>query len=84
MKQVVVVALILAVLLTGLPIVAEMSHMPGCAECRSGLLSWGACAVLVAAVVLVVTAAVSWLSPLHPRERLFLLAADLDPPPRLT
>ena len=84
-KQVAVVALILVVLLTGLPIVTGMSHMPECPECRLGLLSWGlACAVLAAAVSLVVTAAVSWLIPLHRRERLFLLAADLDPPPRLT
>ena len=84
MKQVAVVALILVVLLTGLPIVAGMSPMPECPECRLGLLSWGmACAVLVAAVGIAVVAAVSWLSPLHRRERLLLLAADFDPPPRL-
>ena len=85
MKQVAVVALVLVVLLTGLPIVAGMSPMPDCSECRSGLLAWGmACAVLVAAVGVIVAAAVTWLSPVHRPERLFLFAADLDPPPRLT
>ena len=85
MKQAAVVVLILVVLLTGLPIVVGMTNMPDCPDCWSGALSWGlACAVLVAAVGLVVRRVGSWLTPLHQRQRLFLLAADLDPPPRPT
>ena len=84
MKQAAVVVLIVIVLLTGLPAVAGMAHMPACPECRVGPSGGGlACAALMTVVGLVVIWAVTWISLVQSRRRL-LVATDLDPPPRVT
>ena len=85
MKQAAVVVLIVIVLLTGLPAVAGMAHMPACPECRLGPSGGGlACAALMTVVGLVVIWAVTWISLVQSRRHLLLVATVLDPPPRVT
>jgi heme/copper-type cytochrome/quinol oxidase subunit 4 len=84
MKRALVIALVLTVLLTGVPVMMVMSGAT-CADCDHALMAAGACLLAVlAALVAVVVALFGTPMRTRPELRASLLAASgLDRPPRL-
>lgn len=83
MKYVLVVALVVFVVLTGLPVLMGTGIMAGCSDCGPATSSHApGCMVVLAAVGLVVVTMVRRLRPDASALPLLLRAASLDRPPR--
>jgi hypothetical protein len=85
MKKAVVIALVLLVLLVGLPFAMGMSDMAPCPSCTKGdsPVAVAMCLAIVSLFVLVVSSSSSLITPRRQVVRLLLLADPLDRPPRV-
>lgn len=84
MRRVLFVALVVVVLVTGLPLLMGMGGMSGCADCGPGLLLSMTCLATLAGAVVLLPALLS--SRLRRRDRslrLALFAAVFERPPQL-
>lgn len=84
-RRLLVVALVVVVVLTGLPIVLNMGGMVACEDCAPALVQCGpACAVAPVAAVGLAAAAFAVVAFVGRRRRAGLLYAwAIEPPPRL-
>lgn len=86
MTKLLVVALVLLILLTGLPLALGMSAMPACPSCPApdAPIWFGACFAILAWAVLTILMRSFPISHALAALRQLLLATSLERPPRLT
>jgi len=85
MKKVAVIALVLLVLLVGLPLAMGMSAMAPCRSCTKGdaPVAVAMCLAIVSLFVLVVSSSSSFIAARRQMVRLLLFADPPERPPRV-